>query len=210
MAQIKVTIDQMRSYARSLDERLTDRQKYVDRWIDSKINAALEMLATYRQSFYAEEVLDLTPYIIDGTDKFQTEMDGDVIGYKSIFLSNGQGLPNPLDLQYQIRPAITWTVNEDQSVEIVMDTNTLDPNDNHRITFQYYYIPTVPSTETYMSGDVWHMLRHAIQQTVWDALRDFEKANIAMANFKESTRTVVSGLDTSGTVQHGWNGGFIL
>ena len=62
-----VTLDSLRAYSRSLDDRLKDTKKYPDSWIDSKINLGYEELATLSQPFLKEEVLDLTPYINDGT-----------------------------------------------------------------------------------------------------------------------------------------------
>ena len=209
MAQVKVTTQQLRDYARSLDERLEEVQKYSDSWIDSKINAAYEMLSTYRQSFYAEEVLDLNPYIEDGTEKFSVTMDGDILGYKRIFSNHNIHLLDPLDLGVQNADAIMWHVQQDNTVEVYLKTDQLDATSENTLTFQYYYVPTIAAEETYMSGDIYHMLRHAIQQTVWDALRDFEKANMAMANFQESVRTVINGLDNDSSYE-GWNGGFIL
>lgn len=209
MAQLKITTKQLRDYTRSLDERLEDRYKYPDSWIDSKINAAYEMLSTYRQSFYAEEVLDLNQYILDGTEKFPVTMDGDVLGYKRIFTNHNIHRLDPLDLKVLDANAITWNVMQDHTVEVMLDVNNLDPTTDNTITFQYYYIPTLAQEETFMSGDVYHMLRHAIQQTTWDALRDYEKANMAMQNFQESARTVINGLDIDSSYE-GRCGGFIL
>jgi len=193
MAQMKITTEDLHSFVRSLDERLIDKRKYPDSWLDDKIDKAYELTATQRQSFYAEEVLDLTEYIIDGTQKFQVDMDGDVLGYKRIFTNTKTN-------------DITWHVNVDQSLEIYLNTDRLSGVE-HRITFQYYYVPKTATNETYMSADVYRMLQQAIKYSVWDAIRDFDKSAAAFQEFKASTTTVINGLDIDANTE-GWNGGF--
>jgi len=208
MSQMKVTIDALRSYARSLDERLEEKAKYSDDWIDSKINTAFELVATHRQPFLGEEVIDLNPYIEDGTSKFRVEMDEDVLGYKRIYPNTNRIIP--LDqTEEDILKLIDWSVNPDHSVDIILSPG-LTTDEPHTLTFQYYYIPTVPENEMYMSADIYHMVRHGIQQSIWDALRDFQKADMAMVNLMEQVRTVINGLDIDVEQNEGWNGGFIL
>lgn len=201
--QIRVTLASMKAYVRSLDERLIDETKYTDAWVVGKINTGYEIIATRRQPFLNEEVLDLTDYITDGTEIFQADMDYDVLGYKRIF-STTDGSDNALT------DAIQWTVSDDQSISIELVTDSLSTTVTNTITFQYWYIPTAPEVETYMSADVYHMLRHGMELSVYETLRDFEKRDQAQAKIESSAKSVINGLDIDVKANDTWDGGFIL
>jgi len=186
MAQVLVTLDSLRSYARSLDERVRDKNKYPDSWIDSKINAGYELVATKRQPFFKEEVLDLNPYIIDGTDKFEAEMAEDVAGWKQVFATSPRA------------NAIRWVTTPDNKTMIDLDTNSLSPNDENLITFQFYYFPHTKTGDQYMSTDVYHMVRHGIASSVYDALHDYERRDNFDAQLDYNARTMVNALDYDG------------
>ena len=194
--QTKVTLTQMITYIRSLDERLEDIRKYPDSWVIGKINTAYEVVSTRRQPFLNEEVLDLNPYIIDGTEKFQVDMDYDVLGYKRIFATPQGNL------------AVTWDVRPDNIIDVFLNVATLDPTDENLITFQYYYVPIAPTVETYMSADVYHLLRHGMEFAVWESLRDVEKFQWAQSKIEDSAKNVINGLDID-VGSDGWTKGFV-
>ncbi len=226
MAQVKVTVEQMRTYVRSLDERLEDKQRYPDTWCDGKISTAYEVIATRRQPFQTEEVLDLNPYILDGTEKFQVDMEYDVQGYKRIFSTIGEPstVADPLmtghtsGITYNVRPdplmmgsytsEITYNVRPDNIVDVFLEVDQLDATQDNTMTFQYYYIPTVPEAETYMSADIYHMLRHGMEFSVYEALRDMEKFQLAQSKIEDSAKTVINGLDIDIQPSDQYNGGF--
>lgn len=191
----KVTTDSLRIYVRSLDERIEEKAKYPDSWVDLRINEAYEMLSTYRQSFLNEEILDLKQHIIDGVSKLEIDLDYDVVGFKRIFSTSNK---------------IKWEVTPDNVIHLTLDIDRINPDEDNLFTVQYYYFPTVVSTEVFMSADIYQMLRHAIQYTVWSEMRDIEKAGTAMARFMESARTVINGLDIDVKYNEEWNGGFLL
>ncbi len=199
----------MRTYARSLDERLINEQQYTNDWIDSKIDTAYEVVATRRQPFQTEEVLDLTDYIKDGTEKFQVDMEYDVLGYKRIFATIGEQPFNQDDLLTSIyTQGVLWKVRPDNVIDIELNTQQLNADIPTTLTFQYYYIPVHPETETYLSSDVYHMIRHGMEFSIYEALRDTEKFQLAQAKLDESARTVINGLDIDIQPADQWNGGF--
>ena len=186
----------MRDYARSLDERLEEKAKYTDSWIDDKINKGFEVVATSRQPFLNEEVLDLNPYIIDGTKKIEVNLDEDVVGFKRIFTNASGG--------------VEWVVNPDNTIHITLVTSSIPTTSENLFTVQYYYFPKAPTTETYMSSDIYHFVQHGIEFVIWEALRDVDKMNWAKSKLDDSARTVVNGLDIDVGPNEQWNGGFIL
>ena len=72
----KYTLQDIRDVARSKDERLENKTKYPDSWIDSKIDSAFETAESGKQVFTSEDALDLAPYISDGVEKFLYETTG--------------------------------------------------------------------------------------------------------------------------------------
>ncbi len=186
MAQILVTLDSLRAYARSLDERLVNVQKYNDAWVDSKINAAYELVATRRQPFIKEEVLDLHDYILDGTAKFEIDMDEDLVGYRDIYSTT----PKPT--------AIRWNVTPDNKVMIELEVSLLDETEENLITLNYYFFPNTKTGDQYMSTDVYHMVRHGVASSIFDALQDYEKRDNYDQQLDYNTKTMVNGLDYFG------------
>ncbi len=208
MAQLKITIEQMRLYVRSLDERLADTVKYPDTWCDSRVNTGYEITATTRQPFLNEEILDLNPYITDGTTKFEVDMDGDVQGYKRIYAELGGAVRDKYTANIP-QTAVRWEVNPNQTIAVTLSVSSFDTTVSNNLTFQYYYFPTVPESETYMSADVYHMLRHAIEVSTFETIRDYEKMNLSQQKLDQSARTAVNGLDIDVYASEGWDGGFM-
>ena len=180
---IRITVEILRDYVRSLDERLRNTTKYPNTWIDTEINMGYELTSTKRQPFLNEEVLDLRQYIIDGTAKFEVEMDHDVAGWKQIFSTSGN---------YQ---AIKWAVKPDNKVLVDLDINSLHQQQENLLTFQYYYFPNTTMGDQYMSTDVYHMLQHGIASATYGALHDYEKRDMFDAKLMEDARSIVNGLD---------------
>jgi len=180
---VLVTLDTLRNYARGLDERLNNKTKYPDTWIDSKINTGYELVSSKRQPFLNEEVLDLTQYIIDGTAKFEVEMDMDVGGWKQVFPTSA----NP--------EAIHWTTKPDNKTVVNLDINSLKPQDENLLTFQYYYFPSTTTGDQYFSTDIYHMVRHGIASAIYDALHDYEKRDDFDRQLEMGARSAVNGLD---------------
>ena len=190
---MKITTEEMRLKVRSLDERVRNTQKYPDLWIDNIINMGFELVATARQPFLNEEVLDLTQYIVDGTKTFQVDMKYDVLGYKRIFTN--------ANVTYKVRP--------DNIVDIFLESTAIPTDVTPTITFQYYYIPIIPESETYMSRDVYQMLENGFEAALYDRLRDTEKYQLSMAKMNSKASMVINGLDIDVNAVDEWNGGFV-
>ncbi len=192
---VLVTLDSLRSYVRSLDERLKNKNTYPDTWIDNKINTGYELVSTKRQPFFNEEVLDLTQYIIDGTAKFEVEMDHDVGGWKQVFATSAN------------EQAITWVTKPDNKTVIDLDIASLKATDENLLTFQYYYFPSTDTGDQYFSTDIYHMVRHGIASAVYDALHDYERRDSFDKQLMNGVREAVNGLDYDGeSVRKGnWN-----
>jgi len=190
---MKITTDEMRMKVRSLDERVKNAQKYPDVWIDNIINMGFELVATRRQPFLNEEVLDLTQHIVDGTKTFQVDMDYDVLGYKRIFTNAN----------------VTYSVRPDNIVDVYLESTAIPKDTTPTITFQYYYIPIIPVSETYMSRDVYQMLENGFEAALYDRLRDTEKYQLSLSKLDSKATTVINGLDIDVRATDEWNGGFI-
>ncbi len=207
MSQVLVTLDSLRSYARSLDNRVKDKNKYSDSWVDGKINAAYELVATKTQPFLNEEVLDLTSYIQDGTLKFEVDMDYDVAGWKDIFYTiGGDAATDPYWVGVMPRAtAVTWVVTPDNKVEIDLENN-LDADYGYNMYFQYYYFPHTSTGDQYFSTDIYHMVRHGIASSVYDALRDYEKRDNFDTQLEYNARTHSNARDMDGgdVVKNNW------
>jgi len=203
MSQINVSKQQMIDFARSLDERLEEHRKYPDEWIIARINTGFELVATYRQPFLTEEVLDLNPYITDGTKKIEVTLDEDMVGVKRIFATRGED-------SITHKTGIRWKVEYDNSIHIVLTPGAFDTSITNLFTIQYYFYPKVPAEETFMSTDIYQMVKHGIQNAVWEQLHDSEKAGMALGRLKENARMTISGLDIDVEAHEEWNGGFIL
>jgi len=205
---VLVTLDSLRSYTRGLDERLVDIKKYSDSWIDSKINAAYEIIGSAGQSFQSEEVLDLTEYIKDSTKKFEVEMDHDVTGWKAAFYEeNGEyQYDYPLASRYASGDPVAIQIKPDNKVEVDIKDG-IRQDSTHTINFQYYYFPNTNTGDQYFSTDVYHMVRHAIASTTFDALRDYEQRDNYDNQLAKQIRTIVNTWDYDGSnVRDGnWN-----
>ena len=204
MAQQLVTLDSLRSYARGLDERVADKNKYSDAWIDAKINAGYELCATKRQFFHNEEVLPLKQYIIDGTLEFEVEMGEDVAGWKFIQIDPKSATNYNSELSTPTT-AITYKVGNDNKV-LVTIVPGLDPSVGYSITFSYYFFPRTTSGDQYFSTDIYHAVRHGIASSVYDALRDYEKRDNFDTQLDYNAKTATNGLDydAGGITKSNW------
>ncbi len=180
---VLVTLDSLRKYVRSLDERLRNTNTYSDDWVDGQINIGYELVSTKRQPFLNEEVLDLTEYILDGTAKFEVEMDMDVGGWKKVFATSVN------------QTAIRWTVKPDNKVIVNLDIPSLNATNENLLTFQYYYFPKTSTGDQYFSTDIYHMVRNGIASSVYDGLHDYEKRDMFNGKLAEDVREAVNGLD---------------
>jgi hypothetical protein len=205
---VLVTLDSLRSYARSLDERTKDTAKFSDSWIDSKINAAYEIIATAVQIFLKEDTVDLTEYINDGNYKFEIEFDNDIVGWKSAYYTR-DGIymyDYPIKTRFTVGDPVGILIKPDNKV-IVDLAPDIRADMTHTIVFEYYYFPNTKTGDQYFSTDIYHMVRHAIASTVYDALRDYERRDNFDNQLARQIKTVVNGwdYDASNVRKGNWN-----
>jgi len=192
---VLVTLDSLRTYGRSLDERLRDVNKYPDSFIDSRINAGYELVSTKSQPFLNEEVVDLSTYIEDGTAKFEMEMDFDVNGWKQIYVTSSN------------KNAITCVVKPDNIVIVNLDINSLKAEEENLITLQYYYFPNTKTGDQYFSTDILHMVENGIAEAIFDSLRDYKSRDNYRAQLNNNSKSIINGLDYDAfnVVKNNWN-----
>ncbi len=158
----KYTLEQIRTTARSKDNRLADTNKYSDDWIDDKIAHAFETAESGKQVFTNEEVVDMQEFINDGTEKFEIEMDEEVhYHYEQISTSS----------------AIRLYIKNDNTILVNLDIDklaSLDASLEKSATFRYFYYPTADFTEIYMGSEIYHYFRHCLYVQLYGALRDLE------------------------------------
>ena len=155
----KYTLQQIRDVARSKDERLENKTKYPDSWIDSKIDSAFETAESGRQVFVAEDSIDLQPYINDNVEKFLYETNEQAHKITDI-VSN---FPNHVKTR----------INNDNTVNVELDLDALRDKEV-TMTFKYYYIPTSDFEEIFMQPEVYHYFRHCLYVGLYGSLRDKE------------------------------------
>jgi len=205
---ILVTLDSLRTYTRGLDERLRDIRKYPDSWIDASIDEGYELVASKGQSFLNEEVLDLTQYIIDGTAKFEVEMDHDVTGWKAAFYEQDANYiyDFPLRTRFVVGSPVGIQIKADNKVEVNLD-DTLISATKHLITFQYYYFPRTLTGDQYFSTDVYGLVRSAVASSVYNTLHDYEKRDNFDNQLAKGIRSIVNtwDYDASNVRNSSWN-----
>jgi len=205
---VLVTIDKLRDYTRSLDERLINTTKYPDSWVESKINTAYELVATKAQSFLKEDVIDLADYITDGTWKFEIEMDEDVVGWKSAFYmkDNDYMFDYPVASRFPTGSPVAIQIKPDNSIIVDIDPS-IRTDSTHTVTFQYYFFPNTKTGDQYFSTDVYHMVRHAIASSTYDSLRDFEQRDNYDKQLAMQVREVVNthDMDAGNVSLPNWN-----
>ena len=113
-------------------------------------------------------------------------MDMDVNGWKQVFATSAN------------LKAITWVTKPDNKTVINLDISSLKATDENLLTFQYYYFPHTETGDQYFSTDIYHMVRHGIASTVYDALHDYERRDNFDNQLEMQARTVVNGLDYDG------------
>ncbi len=188
------SIDHLRSVARSKDNRLEDKNKYSDAWIDDKIDHAFETAESGKQVFSVEEVVDLQPYVVGGEDQVLIEMDQEVHSFYNIQTDHD---------------GVTWSVKNDNTVVVYLDVND---DKVPTITFRYWYFPHTKEDNTgyeiYMGVEVYHYFRHCLYVQLYGSLRDLESE---MYHQKQVDRFIADGtfsLPNDFDEQIGMKGGF--
>lgn len=157
------TIEQLRSVARSKDNRLADTNKYTDDWIDDKIDHAFETAESGKQVFKNEEIIDVKPFANDGVEKFVITPDEEVHAYYEVFTSH---------------PTLaSGKVENDNTISVTIDVDNVlavSDDDECTITIRYFYYPHIPFESIFMESEVYHYWRHCLYVNIYGSLRDKE------------------------------------
>lgn len=154
------TIDDLVSYARSRDDRLSNTTMYPDVKMRAFIEEAFATAQDIRPLFAATETYDLeNNVLIDGL----TEME--IILQKEPQSIRALTDYNTFYFDYEI------TANN--HVIMKVKDNTVKPDDgNYKVTIKYFYYPLMPLTQIELSVDSYRLVRAAINIVVYSELRD--------------------------------------
>lgn len=153
------TLATLRTYTRSIDNRLEDADKYPDAWIDSRIEEGMAIAQETKQIFYTKEKYDLVNSIdIDGL----TEME--------IILQK-----EPYAVLDVICDETYYTVEVTPNNHIVMKVieNASVPEDR-TVMIRYWFYPTMPFTDIEMTLEMYRIVKCGIAAACFDWLQDEE------------------------------------
>lgn len=150
-------IDQLRTLARSKDERLADKDRYPDSWIDDKIEYGFEIAESAKQVFYTAEVYDLTADIAANLPETEILLQREP---HFIFELNA---PDCFQVSVTANNHILVTILPTATASLVKT-----------IEVKYFFYPTLPLVDIEMSPEIYHFFRHALYVSLYGALRDKE------------------------------------
>jgi len=165
------TLAKLRTYARSIDERLANVTTYPDTWIDERIEEGMALAQDIKSVFYTKEVYDLTQNfkpILDGGDGLsavEIVMQREVHSIYAI----------ECDLNY-----FTVTPTANNHVIFSAGDLSIQPTD-FKVTIRYFFYPTNPFTEIEMSMEMYRLVKSSIASTVFSWLSDKESEQYHMA-----------------------------
>ena len=165
------TLAKLRTYARSIDERLANVTTYPDTWIDERIEEGMALAQDIKSVFYTKEVYDLTQNFKptldggDGLSEVEIVMQREVHSIYAI----------ECDLNY-------FTVTPTANNHVIMSAGDLSiqPTD-FKVTIRYFFYPTNPFTEIEMSMEMYRLVKSSIASTVFSWLSDKESEQYHMA-----------------------------
>ena len=190
------TIAQLRSLARSKDERLEDTVTYPDSWIDDKLEKGFETCEDAKQVFSTSETYDLTTDIANGLTEVEIilqqephsiyAIQADTMSFESTIMGNNH-------IVVKILPTAP---------------NAIDKT----VTVKYFFYPTMPISTIEMSPEVYHLFRHSLYVNLYGSLRDKDNEQYHQAQverfIKEGTFTLPPDFETT-SVDNFWRMGWI-
>lgn len=152
------TLAKLRDYARNVDSRLEDTDKYSDAWIDERVEEGLALAQDIKQSlFFTTEKYDIESNIVDdGLDEVEIVPQREV---HSMWV-----------IDYNV-DSYEVSVTANNHVIIKRIENTPVPKD-FIITIRYFFYFTLPFTEVEMSMEVYKMCKSTIAATCFQWLKD--------------------------------------
>jgi len=150
------TLEQLRTFTRSLDERLEDTVAYSDAWIDEKIEEGIAEANDIKQIFYADEKYDLEEnFTTDGLTKVEIILQREVQSILSIKYSES-----------------FYTVTETNNNHIIVEINPNVTPDDYIFDVHYSYYPILPFTDIELSYEMYKLIKEGIAIACFAYLKD--------------------------------------
>jgi hypothetical protein len=170
------TIADIRTLARTKDERLTDTETFPDAWIDSQIDQAFEIAESTKQVFSNIFVYDASTDISNNLDLVTITIPSEVHNIYSIECGSEFG----------------FIINQNKTISLEILPNAINA-ENKTITIRYFYYPRLPMVSIDMQPEVYHFFRHCLYVNLYGSLRDKENE---MYHQKQVDRFVKEGTFT--------------
>lgn len=177
------TIDQLRTFSRNQDARLSDDIEFPDTWIDDRIEEGLGLAQDIKTIFYTQETYDLTTNT-------------------SPVVSGGDGLTE-VEIILQKEPHSVYAVECDLdyfSVKITANNHiimSVNPNAqvplDRTILVRYFFYPTLPITTIEMSMEMYRLVKPCISSVLFSNLSDEQNEKIQLD--KANTMLIKSTFD---------------
>ena len=165
------TIAKIREYARSVDNRLEDTDKYSDTWIDDRIEEGLALAQDIHQIFYTTELYDLT------TNTDPVSEGGDGLTEVEII---AQEEPHSI---YEVECDLNYFTVEptaNNHVIVRVKANAPDVLDK-TVLVRYFFYPTLPITQIEMSMEMYKLCKACIASNCFAMLSDEANEKYHMA-----------------------------
>ena len=200
---MQITLSELISYVRKLDQRLSDETMYSDDSLTDKIRYGIDNLSAQVQPFVKEEFIDLSQYIDSGILKFNLPMEEIVLGYFQIQFVQLNGN----EFQDLINPEMSAIQQLDKSLYVVFPSA---PVLKTFLRVKYFYAPDITATPILeVEPEVWHFMKHSIQIVVWGGLKDYEKEQYHQKVLDQHVSTKILQAPQNSFVPNSMKGGFV-
>jgi len=154
-----VTIEQLREYARNLDNRLEDTAKFNDTWLDHRIEEGLAVAQDIKPVFFTKETYDLTFDIIDnGLEEVEIVLQKE-----------------PHSLYEVVGDPLFWDILPTANNHIVVKRVANIPvPDDMTIEVKYFFYVTLPVVTVEMTMEMYRLIKDGIAIILYSWLRDKE------------------------------------
>jgi len=153
------TLDQLRTYARTIDNRIEDVDKYPNTWLDYRIEEGLALAQETKPIFYTKETYDLTNSImVDGLTEMEIILQKEPYAVLTVECSL-----TFFDVVVQPNNHVVLTVKDSAPIP-----------DDLTVTVRYFFYPTLPITTIEMTMEMYRLCKYTIAAIVYEHLRDEE------------------------------------
>ena len=153
------TLAKLRTYTRSVDNRLSDAVKYTDTWIDERIEEGMAISQDIKSIFYTKEKYDL-----------EANVTVDLLTEVEIILQEEPSTIYAVEcdqefFDVQVTPNNHIILNVKENVPMATDFT---------VTVRYFFYPTMPMANVEMSMEMYKLVKDGIAVACFQWLRDKE------------------------------------